>query len=79
MVYDISNPYSPQFVQYINNRDFAFDPEVNLEDAKDLGPEGIVFVPARKSPIKAPMLIVTNEVSGTTTAYRINIVKSFNS
>jgi hypothetical protein len=37
--------------------------------AKDLGPEGLKFVPANESPIGKPLLIVGNEVSGTTTVY----------
>lgn len=70
MVYDISNPLSPYFVQYINN----FDPsgDVNAGTAGDVAPEGLVFVPARKSPNRRPLLIVANEVSGTTTVYQIN-------
>ena len=69
MVYDISRPQAPVFVEYVNNRDFSGDPEAGT--AGDLGPEGIVFVPAWKSPLRAPLLIVTNEVSGTTTVYKI--------
>ena len=37
--------------------------------AKDLGPEGLKFVPANESPVGKPLLIVGNEVSGTTTVY----------
>jgi len=70
MVYDISNPRSPRFVEYVNNRDFSGNPAAGT--AGDLAPEGIVFVPAGKSPINQPLLIVTNEVSGTTTVYKIN-------
>jgi hypothetical protein len=35
------------------------------------GPEGIVFVPAEESPIGEPLLLVANELSGTTTVWRI--------
>lgn len=69
MVYDISNPTSPSFVQYELNRDFskpATDP-----DAGDLGPEGLVFVPAFKSPNGIALLIVSSEVSGTVTVYQL--------
>jgi hypothetical protein len=37
--------------------------------AGDLGPEGLKFVPAGQSPNGKPLLIVGNEVSGTTTVY----------
>ena len=69
MVYDITSPYTPFFVQYINHRDFAGDAETGT--AGDLGPEGLLFIPAVTSPTNEPLLVVTNEVSGTTTTYRI--------
>lgn len=77
MVYDISNPESPDFVQYINTRDFSEDPEV--DDAYnpasgDLGPEGIVFVPAADSPSGQPLLLVGYEISGTTAVFGIDII-----
>jgi hypothetical protein len=70
MIYDISNPYSPQFVQYLNNRDFNSDP--GTPEAGDLGAEGLIVIEASKSPIPGvPLLVVGNEVSGTTTIFRI--------
>ncbi len=69
MVYDVSNPVAPRFVQYINNRDFSGD--AKLGTAGDLGPEGIVFIDGASSPTRKPLLVVANEVSGTTTIYRI--------
>jgi hypothetical protein len=70
MVYDITNPRCPEFVQYINNRDFGGNAAAGT--AGDLAPEGLTFIPARKSPTGGPLLAVANEVSGTTTIYRIN-------
>jgi YVTN family beta-propeller protein len=69
MVYDITNPSSPQFVQYLNNRDFSQN--VQLPTAGDLGPEGLTFITAADSPIGLPLLVVTNEISGSTTTYAI--------
>ncbi|MGH1441389.1 MAG: choice-of-anchor I family protein [Cellvibrionaceae bacterium] len=71
MVYDITNPYSPIFVEYVNNT--KLDGNVDEGTAGDVAPEGLAFVAADKSPIRKPLLIVANEVSGTTTVYRIDI------
>lgn len=70
MVYDITNPHRPRFVQYVNNRDFAGDPAAGT--AGDLGPEGLTFIAPEDSPNGMPLLVVANEVSGTTTIYRID-------
>jgi hypothetical protein len=68
MIYEISNPYAPQFVQYLNNRDFNFEP--GTPEAGDLGAEGLIVIEASKSPIPGvPLLVVANEVSGTTTIF----------
>jgi len=72
MMYDITNPRAPFFVTYANNRDFTV---ANPEDAAagDLGPEHIEYVPWFRSPNWRPLLIVSNEVSGTTTVYQIDL------
>lgn len=69
MVYDITEPADSTFVQFLNNRDFGGDAEAGT--AGDLGPEGIEFVPA--GPTGFPLLIVGNEVSGTTTLYGMDV------
>lgn len=71
MVYDITCPFNPFFVQYISTRDFDGDPE--LGTAGDLGPEEILYIPWYESPNLAPLLVVTNEVSGSTTIFRIDL------
>lgn len=65
MIYDISNPLAPAFDQYIHN--------MNTTTGKmtDIAPEGLIFVPAAESHTNKNMLIVSNEVSGTTTIYEI--------
>lgn len=70
IVYDITDPAAPTYVTYVNNRDFtAADPASPA--AGDLGPEGIQFIPAHRSPSGQPLLVVGNEVSGTTTVYGV--------
>lgn len=77
MVFDITDPHDVSIATYASNRDFsvAYDEEnlENVADAGDLGPEGIDFVSADESPSGKPLLIVGNEVSGTTTIYEINL------
>jgi DNA-binding beta-propeller fold protein YncE len=69
MVYDITRPWKPVFVQYLNNRNFEEDAE-DLE-AGDLGPEGLAFVAAQDSPTGFALLLAANEVSGSTSIYEI--------
>ena len=46
-------PGRASFAGYLNTRD------------ADLGPEGVRFVPASDSPTHRPLVLVTNEISGT--------------
>jgi hypothetical protein len=68
-LFDISDPRAPRFLDYLNTRDFTGSPEDGT--AGDLGPEGLAFIDAHDSPTGEPMLAVGNEVSGTTTLFRI--------
>lgn len=71
MVYDLSQPQAPRFVELVGNRDASVQPPA--VQAGDLGPEGLLVIGARHSPIPGvPLLVVGNEVSGTTTLYRID-------
>lgn len=67
MVYDVSNPEAPFFVQYINNRDITANPP-----GQDLGAEGVRFVPKLESPTGRPLVLVANEVSGTVSIFQVN-------
>lgn len=60
MVYDVTNPMQPQYLNYFRNE-------------TDIGPEGIIFIPAEDSPNGQSLLIVAHEVSGTTTVYQIEM------
>lgn len=64
MVYDVTKPAAASFVTYLNTRD---------GDKGDLGPEGLTLIPAHKSPNGKPLLIVGNELSGTTAVMQVNL------
>ncbi|MEU3019797.1 MULTISPECIES: choice-of-anchor I family protein [unclassified Nocardiopsis] len=71
MVYDVTDPRAVTFTQYLNNRDFGAEPSSRA--AGDLGAEGLTFISAGDSPVPGvPVLVVANEVSGTTTLFRID-------
>ncbi len=78
VVYDVTNPAAPVFQDYFNNRNFTVPATVagaSNPAAGDLGPEGLTFVPAHESPTGCPLIIVGNEISGTTTIYQVNITR----
>jgi 2',3'-cyclic-nucleotide 2'-phosphodiesterase/3'-nucleotidase/5'-nucleotidase len=66
MTFDVSNPYAPVFVRYVNNHNFG-----GPVAAGDVSPEGLLFVNADDSPTGSPLLIVSHEISGTVTIYEI--------
>lgn len=74
LVYDITNPNAPKFQDYLNTREewVATPGAGNLNGYGDLGPEGLVFVPASKSPTGDALVIVGNEISGSTAVFRVN-------
>jgi hypothetical protein len=70
VVYDVTDPLRSRYVGQWWNRDF--NAATNTVAAGDLGPEGMVFVEAANSPNGRPLLIVANEISGTTTIWQVN-------
>lgn len=65
MVFDVSNPKAPRYVNYLNTRDGA--------KGGDRGPEGLTLIAASDSPNGQPLLVVGNEASGTTAIFQINL------
>jgi len=59
IVYEVTNPNNPTFVQYINI------PE-------DLAVEGLTFISAADSPTGRPLLVTTNEVSRNVAVFEVN-------
>jgi len=60
MIYDVSDPFHPNFVQYMNT------------SPDDISPEGLLFIKEKDSPNGKPLLVVSHEISSTTTIFEIN-------
>jgi DNA-binding beta-propeller fold protein YncE len=63
MLYDVSQPRKPAFLSYL--------PPHEADGVLDLAPEGLLAIPAEKSPTGKPLLILCNEGSGTMTAWEV--------
>ena len=61
-------PERAAFVDYVNTRDLFGD---LADNGSDSGPEGLAFVAAQDSPTGQPLLLVGNEISGTTTVFEV--------
>lgn len=59
MIYDITDPSNVKMDNYINSRDFSADIK------NDVSPEGLCFIAADRNSSGTPLLIASNEVSGT--------------
>ena len=73
LVYEVSQPQAPVQVDYINTREDWTTKDPSTVKSGDLGPEGLAFIPAAKSPNGKPLLMVGNEVSGTTAIFQLNL------
>lgn len=70
MVYDVTNPNFPEFVEYRNDRNFSIDAEDDITG--HYGPEGIIFIEASDSGNGQPLVVVSHEVSGSVAIYQVN-------
>lgn len=78
VVLDVTDPARPHYATYVTNRKFPRNPATgaflgcgDVNDCGDLGPEGLTFVSAGASPTGKALLIVSNEVSSTTTLWQV--------
>jgi LPXTG-motif cell wall-anchored protein len=73
MVYDVTDPSAPAFEDYVNLAlsELASGGDFTGPGTTDVSPEGVVFVSASSSPNGEPLVIVANELSGTTTVYAV--------
>ncbi|MCC5823476.1 MAG: choice-of-anchor I family protein [Planctomycetes bacterium] len=69
MIYDITVPAESVFVDYWTNR--VMPAGSGSEEAGDLGPECLLFIPAEHSPTGGALLVSANEISSTVTIHRI--------
>lgn len=84
MVYNISDPTAPQFVTYLNNRDFSVDAELpgggTNPAVGDLGVEDLIVIDGAVSPNGSTYVVSSNEISGTVSIFEVeglvNNVKS---
>lgn len=63
LMYDVTDPAAPRFIQWLSNT-------TDLRDG-DISPEGLTFVKAADSPTGKALLLVGHEVSGTTAVWEI--------
>lgn len=63
LMYDLTNPAAPKFVQWLQNT-------TDLTNG-DISPEGLTFVPASQSPTGQALLVAGHEVSGTVSVWEI--------
>lgn len=65
IVYDITDPNSPEYINYINSRDFTSTIK------GDVSPNGLTFITANHSNNELPMILAAFDVSGTVAGYSI--------
>jgi hypothetical protein len=68
VVFDVTRPAAPHFVEYVNTRDFSGA----TPEGSDAAPEGLAFIPACDSPSGKALLAVAFEVSGTTRMFEFD-------
>ena len=67
-VFNVTNPTTPTFETYVNNRDTTLDIE-NPEG--DLAPEGLIYVAPENNATGTGLIVVANEVSSTISVYTL--------
>lgn len=75
-VYNITDPTVGRYIDYTNARNFSVTPSLTNVDngtVGDLGPEVLQYVPSNESPNGADMLLLSNEVSGTLSAFGVRV------
>lgn len=63
MIFDISNPHSPVFVQYVRND-------------LDISPEGVLYIAGADSPSGLPLLVLSHEVANSQGNFNVTLYGS---
>lgn len=66
VIYDVTTPSAPTFNSYVNPLMDGSGP-----GSTDSGPEGLTFVSGCDTSDGIPLVLIANEISGTTTMYRV--------
>ncbi|NBY44814.1 MAG: alkaline phosphatase [Acidimicrobiia bacterium] len=72
MLFEVSDPAAPVFVQYITTTDWQGSMLSTPKTSGDVSPEGILFIEAKDSPSKKPLVIVSYELSGTVAIFELS-------
>lgn len=67
MVWKVTNPLAPVFVNYANNRSIPYQSATN-----DAGAEGIIYISPAHSPDGFAYLLLANEVSSSISVFRLS-------
>ncbi|MEK7256893.1 MAG: choice-of-anchor I family protein, partial [Bacteroidota bacterium] len=70
VLYEVTDPTAPEFIQYINTRN---PPSGGQGGGGDLGPESLIFIPKNESPNGRNLLVLSNEISGTVSVFQIEL------
>ncbi|GAB5400085.1 MAG: hypothetical protein Aureis2KO_16700 [Aureisphaera sp.] len=68
MVYNVTDPANPVFLEYENSRDAT----PGGDEMGDLAPEGVIYIPFEDSPTDTGLLVIANEESATLSVFEIN-------
>lgn len=76
MLYDVTTPTAPTFIEYENNRDFSVvnvesSSDVTNDSVGDLGVEDILYISNSVSPDGKHYVVTSNEVSGTISVFEV--------
>jgi len=69
MIYDVTNPSAPTFIDWINTRTTG-------SYGGDQGAEGILFIPKAQSPNGRNLVVLSNETSGSISVFQIDVDKT---
>jgi len=71
MAFDLSNLASPAYLFWERSTTNYSTTSATLASFGDISPESVVLVPGADNPTRLPLVIVSNELSGTTSVFRM--------